>query len=390
MNKINFSLTRTFKKTLAWSGLAAVSLSMLALPVLAADFRAQNGSESSSLQIPADTITRNLYAVGAVVNINANPEKDLVAAGGTVNVNGDIGDDLILAGGTLNVRGDIGGSARILGGNVYIESPIIAEDLLIAGGTVYIHANTTIEGDLIIGGGDVVVDGNVLGNVKAGGSNVAINGMVEGNIDAKISRLLEFGPNAEVKGNVTYSSPLELRRDAGASILGTVSYTPFQKNSRGFPILTVFFVVRLLAALLVTLVIFAVFRNSFSRMTRSVGDKFWANAGIGLVGIIVVPVLIALLFISIIGYVLALLLLAMFAVALILSSLIGAAYFGSWVVAKIDRKEMKIDYVTVILGVVLVSVLRFVPLLGWLLCLVLLVAGFGAVLKALGQARKQP
>lgn len=368
----------------------ASAIGVLASPALAADFRSTNGSDSKNLQVPASTNTRNLYAAGAQVTINASPVKDLVVAGGMVNVNGNVGDDLLLAGGNLNVKGTIGGSARIFGGNVYIDSPSIAEDLLVGAGTVYIHSSTIVKGDLIVGGGNVVLDGHVLGNVKIAGGSVVINGKVDGNIDGRISQTFELGAGAEVKGNINYSARLELRQDPAAKVLGQVNYSPLKKGTLGFgPVLTVVLLIRLLGIVIVAVLLFGLFKNRFTRLALSVGNKFWQNVGIGLAGIIIVPVVVALLFVTLVGYYAAFILIAAFILTLMLGSIIGAAYFGSWLVAKIDRKEIRIDYVAVILGVVLASVLRYVPLLGWIFAGILCFSGFGAMLKAFAQARKE-
>ncbi len=388
MQKKNFgSKVLSLGKVLAFSAV----LVSLAAPAIAADFKFNDNQKNQNLDIPADVVSKNLYTAGAQVTVNASPIKDLVAAGAMVMVNGNVGDDLIAVAGNLNIKGSVGGSARVAGGNVYIDSPTIGEDLLVGGGTVYIHSGTTINGDLIIGSGSVVFDGHVLGNIKFAGGSLTINGKVDGNVDATTSQIISLGSHSEIKGNFNYTAPSNtLQRDPGATILGHVNFTPKAPVRNGFgAMVTVVMIIRLIAALVVAVLMLTIFKKRFVKTIETVGNNFWKNVGLGLVGMIVVPVVIALLFITIIGYYLAFILIAWFALSIMVSGIVGAAYFGSWLVAKIDRKEIKIDYVTVILGVVLFYVLRFIPLIGWAFAAIIVMAGFGAMLRLYNQTRRQ-
>ena len=173
-------MTIKLSKIAKFGAFSALVFLMSAHTILGADFRTPNDKQDKNIIVAETEVIRNLYTVGGQVTVNANAIKDVVVAGGTVNVNGNVGDDLIAASGNLNVRGNIGGSARLAGGNISVANKSIEEDLLVAGGTIYIDKGTTIHGDLIVGGGSVVVDGTVLGSVKASGGSLTLNGSVGG------------------------------------------------------------------------------------------------------------------------------------------------------------------------------------------------------------------
>ncbi len=359
----------------------AVSLlvMMTALPAFAADFRGPTNEDDPNVTLSAEDIVRNLYTAGANVVVNNDVDKDLTAAGSSLELNGNVGDGVLAAGGTINLKGEVGGSARIIGGQVRVDSEQITEDLVVIGGMVYISERTVVVGDLVVIGGNVVMDGTVNGGVRSIGGSLTLNGQINGNVDVKAKEAFILGPKADISGTVNYSSRSEYIRDPAAKT-AAVNYTPLERgygHSGAVAFLTVAFLIKLLALVVVTWVLFQFFRRRFVSAIQNTGESFWKNVAFGLAFMILVPILAVLLFVTFVGYYVAIILLAIYVLLMLLSCIVGMAYFGSWLVSKIEKKEMKTDYLTLILGIVVVSIVGCVPVLGGLLGLILTLAALG-------------
>ncbi len=361
------------------------SLVFAAQSAAAADLRYNTGRNPNFEVAASDKVT-NLYTAGAQVVVNASAARDAVVAGATLQINGNTGDDLIAAGGNVDVDGNVGGSARVVGGNIRINSKSIGQDLVVAGGTVYISADTVVNGDLLVAGGNVYVDGSVKGNVKFNGGNLNLNGAVGGNVDVHATQYFQLGSKADIKGSLNYTSPVEYDRDANAKVAGQVNYTHLAGggNRANFAaLLTIAFLIKLVGALLLAFVLLWLFHNKFTNSVMETGRGFWKNVGIGLVALIVTPIVIVILMFTFIGWYIAAFLGLVYVLVLLLAGIISMSYFGSWFIAKLDKKEMRVDYLTVTLGIVLASVLKLIPLLGWIFVVILVLAGMGVIVKGL-------
>jgi cytoskeletal protein CcmA (bactofilin family) len=337
---------------------------LLAPTTFAADFR-YDQNHNPSFEVSQNDSVKNLYTAGSQVVVKANPSKDLVIAGGTLDIDGNVGYDLIAAGGTVNVRGNVGGSARIAGGNIHIDSKTIGEDLVVAGGTVYISTDTVINGDLLVAGGNVYVDGKINGNILS-----------------RNSGSLVLGSNAEVKGSINYSSPYVYQRDPNAKVGGEVKYTHVESH-RGakYAFLTAAFVVKMLGELVMVLLLLFVLKNIFRNSIQKVGFGFWKNVGFGIIALISIPIAIGILAVSVIGWYAAIMLFLIYILMLMYAWLIAAAYFGSWVISKIKKEEIRVNYLTVALGIILAGILKMFPVLGALFAAALLLAGMGTFIR---------
>lgn len=378
---------KSSKKALLGALLVLPSL-LLAMTANAADLRIDNsGRDQSVFRVASTDSVKNLYAVGGQVVVDANSSKDSSVVGGSVEVNGNTADDLIVIGGHVTITGSVGGSARIVGGTTNVEGKI-AEDLVIVGGTVYISPKSEIAGDLVILGGNVVLDAPVKGSIKATTGTLEINNSVNGSVDARVGQLV-LAPGADIKGDLNYTSQSLVRKDANAKVEGTTNFVQAQNHRAAFhALVTVGFFVKLVAMILASYLIFYIMRKRFSSITNRVAGKFWKNIVIGFVGLIAFPIAAIILMATLVGFYLGLILMAVYFLALLLSMLVASAAVGTWLLARVNEKVFRVRYRSIALGIIVVSVLQIIPLIGGLIMLVLLLSGLGAVLSFLWDSRK--
>ena len=362
---------------------------LAASTALAADFKAPQKDGDPNLTLSATESYHNLYSAGASLNMNSKISGDLFAAGGMVNVIGDVEEDVNLGGGTLSLSGKVGGDVRLAGGNITVSSAI-GGDLLVGGGNVSITEKSSVGGDLVIGGGNIVLDAPVKGSIRVGAGSLTINSKVEGDVNVMISGGrnsggLVFGPKAEVLGRVFYKGPKEAIISEGAKV-SNINYTPYTgrgKAGRQFVgLLTLAFLVKLVAWFVAGWVIIHYRKNTLYKIVANIREKALENFGIGLAGSIVGPILAVALLFTLVGYYLAGLVILFYLLLLALSGLVGAIFLGSWLMKLISKSpDFVFDWKTLLLGVIVLGILKLIPILGWLVCAVVFLIAFGALLR---------
>jgi cytoskeletal protein CcmA (bactofilin family) len=373
------------------AGAAVLGIILLAVQsaayALGADVRVGANGRQGFLTVDSGDKVKNLYAVGGQVIVNAAASKDAVLAGGSISVNGNVADDLIAAGGNISVNGNVGGSARLAGGTITVNSKI-TDDLVIAGGNLMLSQQASVSADILAAGGVLVVEGPVHGNITTASGSLYINGPVDGNVNFKGQRL-ELGPEANIKGNLDYTSKMVYVRDSNAKVAGQVNYHVMTGgNVAAF---TVAALTALLAILLgqIAAALFLVFmyKKSYENLVDEITNSFWRKTMYGLVTIIVVPIVIVLLFITLIGYYVALLLLVVFILMLLLSWIIAVTQFGLWIMGMLSRdkdpakKTAALGYVSVTLALIIGAIIKLIPVVGILFTIVMLMTGLGALIS---------
>ena len=335
---------------------------------------------------------KNLYTAGGNITVNNTTQGDLTAAGGLITLTGTIEQEAIIVGGTLNVSGSIGGTARILGGNITVSGPV-GGDLVIAGGNVNITGNARVAGDLLAAGGNVIVDAPVNGTVRVAGGSVTINSKITGDVYAMTSKEFVLGPQAEVSGTIHYSGVKQAIVQPGAKV-GNIQFTPYQhprpNATRMAGVVTVALIVKFLALLVAAFILAGCLKKSLPRLVEQTFKQPWNNLGIGLLSVTITPVAIIVLFATVVGFLTALMLGAAFALALMLVSVFAAIALVylilRWCAVPIERAK---PWQAILIGSVVWSVLKLIPVLGWIPdCMVFLMV-FGALVRMIPKWRKE-
>lgn len=324
------------------------------------------------------------YLFGSTIDLSAPVANDLVTAGGTINISGNITNDLLAAGGTITLHGKVGNTVRVAGGNITIDGPI-ARDLVIAGGTIIVNKTASIGGDVLMAGGQLDMEGPVKGKILASGGNLTLNNAVGGNVLIGQVKNLALGPQARINGNLTYSSSQTLTRDSTSVVKGQTTYhyvaqkEPRHAEQTAFG----FSLYRLIAAIILSLLFIYFFRAAilsvFSRMEESPGK----SGLIGLLAIIVAPVMGIILLIL---FLLGIAFFISYGLALILSIMLTNVYTGWWVLRWWERRNKKIytlDWRAGVVGPLIITILLWIPVLGWLFCAIVFLVVLGALLSEL-------
>lgn len=354
-------------------------LMLVAVPVSAAVFQVGEVYEQKEAVLLDD-----LYIVGGSVDVSGDVGGDVIVAGGDLSVLGDVSQDAVAVGGSVDLNGNVGDDARVAGGNVTIAS-VITDDLVAAGGFVKMLSEARVGGDAVIAAGTAIVNGTVVGDLTVYGEEVTLNGPVNGNVKLNFTKQVTLGPDARIAGDLTYSADEELVIPEGVFVGGEVkrvdapiSRTPFDKDAFnkffGFLILG-----KLIIALITGVLAVLIFKGFSGSMGKGGREHFWKNALIGFIGLIIIPVIVFLLFASLLGTYIALLLLCSYllflGIAKVYAGILAGALLSKWV-----QKEAIVDWKWAIIGIVVLQLIAFIPVIGLITVFVVGMASFGTLL----------
>lgn len=190
-----------YKKTLA----CVVCLGVMIWWFVTA-FSSYEGNESDvKISVP---VYDDYYVAGASIKVSSDIKWDLIAAWGNVIIEGIINQDLTVAGGMIHVQGTVQDDMKAAGGEVTINATV-GDDVMIAWGGIIIDKNAHIKWDVVIVWGQVQILGTIDWNLDVSGGGVIIEGTVSGSVHASVETIV-MGKNAHIQGNVEYTSKNEI------------------------------------------------------------------------------------------------------------------------------------------------------------------------------------
>jgi hypothetical protein len=325
-------------------------------------------------------IEDDLYAAGGEVEIMATALGDVVAAGGRVVIGETVARDVMAAGGSVEISARVGDDLRAAGGAVTLSGQV-TDDALIAGGRVRVTPAARIAGRAWLSGGNVEVRGPVGRELRVSAGEVLIDAEIAGDVEV-IAGELKIGPRAVILGRLTYRSPQEAEVAAGARLLGEVEQQPWEHDLRpsaaGIVAGALIAVVGLLVPMLVVQLAYPGFGQRNAQTLRAEPLK---SLGLGLAVVAATPLVISLLFATVIGWLAALLLVLAYPLLLAAGLYVGLVWLSEAGLRRAGRADAGPGprALALTLSLLLLLLVAAIPILGWLVVLGLLLAGTGAV-----------
>lgn len=323
----------------------------------------------------------NTYLAGDRVEVSVPAQKDIIAAGGTLLFEGEMQRSLMAAGGTITISGPITQSARVAGGTITIEDSI-GEDLIVAGGTIRISKTASVGGDLIITGGTLEVEGPVKGNIYANGGDVRINAPVGGDVTGNMGQLT-LGTSASIAGDITYTSEKEAISQEGAVVQGNTRYTKqeHRSNDQAKVLISAGTIYKLVMDILFSLLFVLVLGFVTKEVLEKIESSKVKSLGIGFSSLFLLPVaglfLLIIIWLGITWFVL-------YALLLLLSLGLLKVYIGAKILSwweRRNKKEYVLDWKAAVLGPIIVLLLSFIPVLGWIAIFILYIMALGGLVQ---------
>ena len=235
----------------------SVFLLLFLIAFLAAPAQAFTSREGNQVLVAqGEVVEDDLYVTANTIRVDGTIKGDLVAFGNLVIIGetGVVEGDLLGAGQGVVVNGVVKDDVRMAGAVVTLgKTAQVGSDLLAAGYSIETASGSQVGQDVVAAGGVVELSGETNRNVKVAAGGFALNGVVGGDVTAdvgsaedvqqsfsplmfmpkvagmpepvQISGGLSLGPDAQVAGKLTYTSPQQTTIPSG-KVVGGATYNP--------------------------------------------------------------------------------------------------------------------------------------------------------------------
>lgn len=298
---------------------------------------------------------------------------DLTAFGGTVVVRGTVTGDLTAFAGNLLVAdsGAVGGDVEAATGNVRVNGNV-SGNVEVATGNFVLGTGATVGGSVSVSSGYAQIEGRVGGDVRVATEQLAVGptAVVAGDIVHDVNRI-DVADGARIGGQVRAEDEL-FGDDGPGPSPGPVPVPPVPPGTgAAFGLLT---------NLLLGAALLFVFSDFSDEVVVQATDAPGVTAGVGLLVLVGVPVVLVLLALTIVGIPLTIAGAMLYALALWVSVVYGGYVVGWWLVVAADADSR---WLALVVGLLAVTVLGLIPILGGLFEFAVLLLGLGALARTL-------
>lgn len=338
-----------------------------------------------TVSVAPDQVVEGNYYVSAFTGkttMSGTVNRDMLALGSSVTINGEVKEDLHVAGGSVQVHGPIGGDVRILGGEVTIADTV-AGDVVVVGGMLTLMPTAMVEGDVFFFGGRAEVEGAIAGSVYGSAEHFKINAAVSKNVDVTSTMSLELGERANVAGNVSYKSPVDLTRNQSAVVTGEVVHNAEAQPDRHTVARAL--MVPFLILLFTTLALYLVFHKELTAIVETTFSSYASNAFIGVGVFVLGPIFSVILLATVLGSVVGLMCL-LAVLVLCMAGAASAPIFAGALWAKLFGRNFEVSLVSIVAGSATLYALLFIPQIGVPVFLCFTVLAVGGIARALYSA----
>lgn len=374
----------TLRRAAVPAALLLILCSLAATPthVSAATFNAQRSL------VVSEVSDGNAYFAAGGITVVAPIAGDLSVLGGSISVSAPVAGDALLAGGSMVLRKPVTGDARLLGGNIVLAAPV-GGDLVACAGT-FAETAGTAKTVFVIAGSARLLSG-ASGPVTVYGSDVYLGGNFASDVRVVASNRLTLAPDTHIQGRLRYEAPQVAEVPDSAIVDGGVVYTgasflPSSQQAHALALAGtgVFLFVKILGALIAVGLLaglFPVFTERVAgRVLRGTLRRFALYALLGFAFSVATPILVFLLAVTFVGLGVALIIGSAYLLALSLAFCYAGAVAGTalreWV---FKRRYFSWRYP--VFGMLILSLVYLVPVVGPVTFYVVWVAALGALIS---------
>jgi len=375
--------------------LVSLLILIFASPVMAFDLR-----EGETVTIASgEVVNDDLYIAGGDIIIDGTVNGDVFAVGRSITINGRVDGGVSFVGQTAVINGEITKGLRF-GGQSIIVSGRIGRDLIVGSAQLSVSSTGRIDGGLVFGTGTAKVDGSIGSSILGAGGEVTLSNYVGGDIILSVDKLT-ITSNADIQGNIKYTSPNEAKIQSGARISGDISHLiperPDEKEVAKKGILAgiagaiVWKILSYVMILIIGIILILIAKKKITLMQTAIQKSPWQTLGWGALILIATPIAAIIVMITVIGLPLGIISLVIWGIALYLSQIPVALLLGRliiWQNRELDSTGMMIGGLA--LGLLVLFILQLIPIIGWIFGLLVMVFGLGTLITSVRIVRFEP
>jgi len=346
----------------------------LVLSLGAADYRA---GDTITIR-EGDTLDTDLFSGCRILDIHGIVDGDVFSGCERMTVEGYVTDDVLTGCRVLTVTGTVGDNVIGFARTIIIDGEVFG-DVIAFGGELRITERAKIHGNVYTGVGDLRFEGGSIGGFLRGGAGDAnLQGHVGGDVDLEVGDIY-FGPDYFAKKGTRLKThkPIE---DYEIKYLPKDLEVEVAHKEMFFA--TAFFFWSLLSFLIAGMVIVALFKNFSKDYLTFAKSQVGKNIGYGVLLFLLTPLAIVILAVLILTIPISLIILAGYLVLVYLSMAFSALFIGDYIMS-FFRKELTNSglFLSMLIGVILVTVLIYIPFIGGLFGFIIVCFGMGSLVN---------
>ncbi|MBU1036529.1 polymer-forming cytoskeletal protein [Patescibacteria group bacterium] len=358
-------------------------LLVLMLPLVV--FADSNTGENVYLP-STETHEGNYYAAGSAVEIAGTVNGDVFAAGSSIVISGTVNGDVFAAGSSIIINGEVDGNVRVAGSTITLNGKV-SRNVMAAGSSIVISESAEVARHVTLAGATVEVRGKIGGNLEASADMVNIDNEVGGDAYIKTQdEKINLRSAAKIKGDLNYTSLKQITIEDEAKVDGQVNHKPWEVKKKAAGLMGLFGLgyimiklIQLFGLFIVALVIIKLLPRQVVKVTDLMINKPWPQIGRGLAWFFLAPIILFIIAITVIGVYLALIGGALYLIMLFIAKVFAGIALGL-IITKLFKWDKASLFLSMIIGIIVLVVIKSIPLLGWLIGLVAMWWALGAIL----------
>lgn len=331
-----------------------------------------------------ETREADLYIWAQSLEIAGTLDGDIVAGFQEGSITGTVTQDLNGMSETMRITGMVGDDVRFACETFYLDGHI-GGDLIVAAKDVQISETAVIDGDAIIAGGTVTVDGTIGGRARIMTGFLDMDGTIAGNAEITTDGGIRLGPDAHIGGDLFYEGPSEIDVPEG-TVAGEITFQRVIKEEFEFDFdflggaSVLFHFLGFIAALVAGTIIVALTTDHARRTAEIIRTKPLKSLGIGFVTYICMPIVLLLLLVFILTIPLMFVVGLAYAIALYIAKFYFAIWLGNLILRRGGRTDVS-PIPSMLLGLTIVYLVTAIPFVGTLIGIVIIFFGLGALMQ---------
>ena len=324
---------------------------------------------------PAETLKQDLFFFGDKLNMQGVVTGDVYMTGRRAEIDGEIGDDLLTFARRVVVTGVVRDGVLFFGEELVVKGTVWG-DIRSFGKKITIEPGAHIHGNVYNFSAYLHMNGGQIdGSLQGAGGTAWLNGHVKKDVDLR-SREVAFGKKFQGEGRVK----ITLEKKTAASIpnappnleLSFKKHKPFYKRT--------FQIWMALAELAIGFILLLIFPHAFQDMVALFRQKPLVSVGVGALFTFFMPVVIVL---AITLLPLAFMLGGIYLSVLYLTSIFAAILTGNLLFFYLKQGKTVNPYLAYLVGFIIIYIFLKLPVIGFLVKIVVVLTGAGALLLML-------
>jgi cytoskeletal protein CcmA (bactofilin family) len=331
-----------------------------------------------------EVISGNLFAAGDSITVDGVISGDLIAGAKSITVNGRVEGDVIAAAQNITINGEVGGNVRVVG-NIITINGTVARNINILGSEVILSDKARIGWDVILMASTAQIKGIIDGSLNTYCKQTIISGKIGKTATLKAydenqAQSIIISSGAIINGDLNYTAKNKADIKTGAEISGQTNYhTPPVKEKDNITVWAWGRLFSILSMILIGLIFIFIIPKNTTKFINDLKTKPGKLLLIGVIVLLITPPLTLILALTIIGIPLAAILISIWVAVIFLAQALIAIFTGELIIKELMKIQTPMFW-SLLLGVIIISLLFSLPLVGWLINLIITALGVGSIL----------